>query len=222
MGRPPASSRRLVIEPARSGGKSTAAQSALTPMPTTAPGDRRRRRGPTRPGRPRPCAAAIVAVGDDVVGPLQASGPSRGRPRPRRRRASPARRSRQAPGMPRRQRHGPEAEPNRAVPRPAAPSRCGRAGHGPRSARRRPRRHLRLPASSQSRTMGWVESTAPKRSRRAGEGRSHPAAAAGARSAVSGCSSCERRVERPRRPGRRQSSAMMQVMRISRWRSSRC
>ena len=163
IGRPPDASRRLVIVPASSGGKSAAAQSPLIPMPTTTRGSSvpealalaedagelaqlerapRAARRPPRASARRRAARAVPPVSiTRSFGHLSRMAPT-GRP------AASSAASAIASATVAARRHarsgashvGPEPERAGAARRPAARSTSGRGARGRRSARRRRRR----------------------------------------------------------------------------------
>ena len=127
----------------------------------------------------------------------------------------------QPPGPVGRQPGGAEAERGQERAHRAAPTTSGRGGHGPRSARRRPRgrpRARRPPASRGRRrwsTRRWrtARRGRTRRARRRSRSRPQPAAAPAA-SMVSGCSS-SKAAWRARTASSTRSSAMIVVIRIS-------
>ncbi len=217
---------RLLIVAARSGGKSVAGQSTLTPRPTTALIQALAVRRGVSASTPPDLAQAPVADGHDVIGPLegQAVGSRRAQQgrRPRSSMASAATAaSRQACGQ--RQPGGPEAgrDQQRAPRRrqPAAPQAApaGRllVGDGEADLRpdRRPARRARRPAWKSTRAKPLQAGRCGLGDMRAVGARAGQASAAQA----SGVSGSSRRKVRctARAAASSWSSAMMQVMRIS-------
>ena len=229
--------------PASSGGKSRSRQSALIPMPTTTRGSSEPRPSlsPSTPaslrssiGAARRAAAAGAsssptsrASGPDdldheVVGPLEVD---RARREPGDVLGGVAHRQRHRP--PRGATPGPPAATSagsratRAAPPRRAPSRSGRAGRGPPSARRRPpgRPPARRPRASRARrrwsSRRWRSARRgrTRTMRRGPRSRRQPAAAPAA-STVSGCSSSNAAWS-ARTASSTRSSAMIVVIRIS-------
>ena len=199
IGRPPEASRSEVIVPTSSGGKSAGAQSALMPRPTTTRGSVRPEAvGLAEDAGELADAAAVRALDDEVVRPLEADRPGRpGRRPPRRRRPSPALRV-----AARRQTRRARASRAGSRATAAAPRRPARSSVRP--SRPRPavcssataRQTSGVPSASQSRTTSFVEPTLAKRSWRARNG----VIAAARRAAVIRPPRCRRlRVARARR-----------------------
>ena len=220
----PTTSRRLLIVPASSGGKASAAQSALTPIPTIAAVTRPSSTTDS-PRTPPTLAIAVAATGDEVVRPFQGEAWRAASPRT----SSTAVEHRQGDDRPQApvRAHGARSSgrnpaETRGSPGQAAPAMTCRGGRDRRSARRRPRRRPRGPRRRASRARRPASSRRDRSARAARSGcigTARPSAVAAPRPVLRiaglGLPRGGTSGGRPRAAASSWSSAMMQVMRIS-------